>query len=130
MTTDFDIEKSNLIVLEGDEDDSWQGVWAIFDVSKTVIRQFIACHWESIHPNETRWVNGAGILLMFDDLQDLLHWCAQQKLDNEAEFRGGLDTKWQDDEWLDKECQNDGWESWDEYVKHVEKNNEKRRINL
>lgn len=118
MAQEYNIEKSDLIVLVGEDGNSWADVWAIFDVSPDIYRRFIACHWSKHHPNEK--IDSTGILTIFDNLQDLLYWCASLQMDNDVEFRGGMDSKFNDHEWLDEECQNDGWENWKAFVENAE----------
>jgi hypothetical protein len=125
MAHEFSIERSDLIVLVGDDENSWADVWAVFDVSETSSRRFIACHWNKNHPNEK--IDPTGILMVFDGIKDLLYWCAYRQIDDEAEFRGGLDSKFNDLEWLEEECRNDGYESWEAFVEIVEKMQLKRK---
>jgi hypothetical protein len=117
----YDIETSDLIVLCGDDgNNSYKDVWAIFDVSPTVECRFIAIHWDKSHPNEKN--QEREMLTTFDHIHELLLWCAYRQEVDGAAFRTGFnsDHKCSDRErgaeWLDKLCQAQGWESWDEYV--------------
>lgn len=125
MAHEFSIERSDLIVLIGENGDSWADVWAIFDVSPNTTRRFIACHWNKNHPNEK--IDPTGILMVFDSLEDLLYWCAYRQIDDEAEFRGGLDSKFNDREWLEQECSNADYESWEAFVEIVKSMQLKRQ---
>lgn len=95
-----DIENSKLIILQGQEGNSYKKVWAIFDVSPTIIQRFIAIHWQAGHPNERGW-EGEPLLTVFENVHDLLLWLSV-KDDEGAEFRAGLfQDQYQGGEYLD-----------------------------
>lgn len=99
----LDIETSKLIVLQGEKDNSFKHVWAVFDVSPNTTQRFIAYHWEAGHPNESEWQHGA--IVLFQDVHELLVW-AVIRVEEDAQFRGGLKQKdYQGVEYLDKLAQ-------------------------
>jgi len=111
----YDIEASDLIILQGDDNNSYANMWALFNVSKTTECRFILIHWEKYHPNEQSWARE--ILTTFDHIDELLYWCANMRENEGAVFRGGMESEYDNGEYLDKLCKNSFWESFDDFVK-------------
>lgn len=117
MAKEFSLETSNLIIVQNDGTDNWGGMWAVFDVSQTNERHFIACHWEKEHPNESIWTPDV-MVYVFEGIRDLLTWCGDIQGEMDVVFRAGIDSKFNDEEWLDEECRNDGWDSWKVFLQN------------
>ena len=115
----YDIETSDLIVLQGDDgNNSYKDVWAIFDVSRTTTVRYIAIHWDRNHPNETP--SNYETLTVFDGIYELLLWCAYRQAVDGAEFRTGIDQhRYQEVEWLDELARADGYDNWKQFVEET-----------
>lgn len=112
----YDIETSELIVLQGDDgNNSYKDVWAIFDVSRTTETRFVAVHWEKTQPNEGYWTHE--IITVFDHVHELMLWCAHRQMVDGAEFRTGMNLhQYQGTEWLDDLAQSEGYDTWKEFI--------------